>query len=103
MSDPTAQPTIIEKLETFGHEALDAIEHGAVWLVGMCATAETSLHNLIGSSSLVQAAIAAGEASATAHGIPVLAIENAGEAILAAAKSFAAGLAQPAPTTKETP
>lgn len=91
----TTSPTIIEKLETLGHEALDAVEHAAVWLVGKIATASQSLHDLEASDPLVGEAIQAGIASATAHGVPVAAIENAGDAVVAAAKTFAAGLAQP--------
>ena len=98
MSAATPAPlTIVEKLEQLGHEALDAVEHAAVWLVGTVAKGEESLTTLTESSPLLLAAWNAGVASANYHGIPVLAIENAGAAILAAARAFADGLAQPAP------
>jgi hypothetical protein len=92
-----ATPSIIEKLETAGHEALDAVEHAAVWLVGKIAVSSESLHDLEAASPWVTQAWAAGVASAEAHGIPVTAIENVGAAILTLAKTFAAGLSQPAP------
>jgi hypothetical protein len=90
--------TIIETLEAEGHAALSAIQHGAAWLVGKVATAETSLHALEAASPLIAEAVAAGEAAATAHGVPVQAIENAGELVLAEAKTLADGLSQPAQT-----
>lgn len=90
--------TIIETLEAEGHKALTAVQHAAAWLVGTVATADTSLHALEATSPLVAEAIAIGEAAATAHGVPVAAIENAGEAVLAEAKTLAAGLAQPPAT-----
>ena len=93
---PATPPTIIEKLESVGHECLTALEHGAAWLVGTVATADTGLHALEATSPLVAAAIAAGEASAVAHGVPVTMIENAGDVLLSLAKQLAAGLAQPA-------
>lgn len=89
--------SLIETLEEKGHEALTAVEHAAAWLVGKVATADVSLHALEASSPLVAEAIAMGEASARAHGIPIDAIENVGEAVLDAAKALAAGLSQPAP------
>jgi hypothetical protein len=89
--------TIVEKLEQMGHEMLDAVDHAAVWLVGTVAKGEQSLATLAADSPLLQAAWQAGVASATAHGVPVTAIENVGAAILAAAKQFADGLSQPAP------
>jgi hypothetical protein len=99
MSDPvvTAPLTIVEKLEQLGHEALDAVEHAAVWLVGKAATTEASIETMVTGDPWLEAAWTAGVASATAHGVPVLAIENIGESILAAARQFAAGLTQPAP------
>jgi hypothetical protein len=96
-TQPAAPVSIIEKLENFGHETLTAIEHGAVWLVGKLAVATDSLHALEADSPWLALAWNAGVASATAHGVPVAAIEDAGSAILAAAKNFAAGLSQPAP------
>ena len=86
--------TIVQKLEQIGHEGLDAVEHAAVWLVGNIAKAEASLTALTANSPWIEAAWQSGVASATAHGIPVVAIENVGEAILAAARQFADGLAQ---------
>lgn len=89
--------SVITTLENAGHAALSAVEHAAAWLVGTVATAETSLATLKADSPLVAAAIAAGEASATAHGVPIAAIENVGEEVLAAAKELAAGLASSPP------
>jgi hypothetical protein len=96
MSDPSM--TIVQKLEQIGHEGLTAVEHAAVWLVGKVAVAEESLTTLTASSPLISEALAAGIASAEAHGVPVVQIENAGETVLAAATAFAASLSQPAPS-----
>jgi hypothetical protein len=97
LTETPAPLTIVEKLEQLGHEALDAVEHAAVWLVGTVAKGEQSLATLAAESPLLQAAWRAGVASATAHGVPVAAIENVGSVILEAARQFADGLAQPAP------
>lgn len=94
--DP-APLTVVQKLEQLGHEALDAVEHAAVWLVGTVAKAAHSLETLTADHPLLQAAWQSGVASATAHGVPVVAIENVGEAILTVARQFADGLSQPAP------
>lgn len=97
---PAADPaplTIVQKLEQLGHKCLDAVEHAAVWLVGNVAKAEQSLATLTADSPWLQVAWASGVASATAHGVPVVEIENVGEAILTAAKQFADGLSQGAP------
>jgi hypothetical protein len=103
MSESTPDLSIVEKLEQLGHEALTAVEHAAVWLVGKLAVANASLHDLETTSPWLRSAWDAGLASATAHGVPVVAIENVGEAILTAAKEFAAGLSQPAPTAPTLP
>jgi N-acetylmuramoyl-L-alanine amidase len=95
--------TIIEKLETYGHEALTAAEHGAAWLVGECAKGETALTNLASTSPWITSAVAAGVAAATAHGIPVTAIEGLGSQILTLAMDLADGLAAPAPGVPATP
>lgn len=87
--------TIVQKLEQMGHQALDATEHAAVRLVGEVAVLDTSLHNLEASSPLVQMAIQSGLQSARNYGIPVDALEVVAEDVLAAAKAFAAGLAEP--------
>lgn len=89
--------TVITTLENLGHAMMTAAEHAAAWLVGTVAQGETALNALEADSPLVATAIAAGEASALAHGIPVPAIAVAGEEVLALAKDLAAGLAQPAP------
>jgi hypothetical protein len=99
MSGTAAKLTIIQKLEQFGHTSLDDLEHGAVQLVGMAATAETSLNALEASSPLVAKAVQMGLDSAAAHGVPVSGIANAAQVVLDLAKQFAAGLAQPAPTS----
>jgi hypothetical protein len=95
-STSTAPLTIVEKLEQRGHDALTAVEHAAVWLVGTAAKSEQSLATLTASSPLLQAAWKSGVASAAAHGIPVTVVENVGEEILAEAKAFASALSQPA-------
>jgi hypothetical protein len=95
--EATRTLTIIETLELRGHTALSAIQHAAKWLVGTAATESINLHDLVGSNAWVQQAWASGVKSAEAHGVPVVAMENAGEAVLAAAKDLAAGLAAPPP------
>jgi len=92
-----ASLTIFEKLELYGASALSAVEHAAVRLVGDVASAETSLQSLAANSPLVQAAWAAGQASAVAHGVPLPMIEHAAEAVLAEAKNFVRALSQPPP------
>jgi hypothetical protein len=87
--------SIITTLEAEGHKALTAIEHAGAWLVGAVAQAEVSLLSLEKSSPLIAEAIAAGEASATAHGVPIVAVEDGFNAVMAAAKELAAGLTQP--------
>jgi hypothetical protein len=86
--------TILDTIETSGREALSAVDHAAAWLVGHVAQAATDLRTLEASDPIVGQAIAAGEAFALAHGVPVPAIEAAGEAVLAAAKGFAVALGQ---------
>lgn len=91
--------TILTKIEAEGRAALTAIEHAAAWLVGAVATGRHDLSTLEKDSPIVADAIAAGEAAAAAHGVPVAAIDDAGAAVLNAAKDLAAGLsstAQPA-------
>jgi len=90
-------PTLFDKIENVGHEMLTAAEHGAAWLVGKVAVVATSLHDLEASSPLVKAAVDAGIVSATAHGIPVGAIESIGSEILELAKQLAGSLSAPAP------
>jgi len=89
--------SIITTLEAEGHKALTAIEHAGAWLVGAVAQAEVSLLSLEKSSPLIAEAIAAGEASATAHGVPIVAVENVAEAVISAAKELASGLIAPPP------
>ena len=84
--------SILDKIETQGREALTAVEHGAAWLVGEAAQYRTALADMEASSPMVADALAAGVAFAQAHGVPVVAIENAGAAVLAAAKAFAGEL-----------
>jgi hypothetical protein len=103
MSPTTATLTIVERLEQVGHEALTAVEHAAVWLVGKLATAETSLLALEADSPWLAEAWAEGVKSAEFHGVPVAAIENVGAAIMTAAVSFAAGLQQTAPVVAPVP
>ena len=95
---PAPALTIVQKLEQLGHAVLDAVDHAAIRLVGFCATTEQSLQTLESNSPILKLVWDAGVASATAHGIPVAAIEDVGAKILAAAKAFAEdGLSAPAP------
>lgn len=89
--------SIITTIETEGRAALTAIEHAALWLIGIVSTTETSLETIEKDSPLVAQAIAAGEAAAAAHGLPVAAIETIGEEVLSTTKTLAAGLTAPAP------
>lgn len=98
--------SIIDTLENAGKSALTAVEHAAAWLVGKAAQADASLHQLEADSPLVAEAIAAGKAAAESHGVPVDAIENAGLAVLGAAKNLAANLtktASPVPSIPPVP
>lgn len=92
--------SIITTLETEGQKAWTAIEAAGAWLVGVVAQTEHTLTSLEASSPLVAEAVAAGEAAATAHGVPVVAVENIGEAVITAAKELAAGLTVPPPATQ---
>jgi hypothetical protein len=89
--------SIITTLENEGHAALTAIQHGAAWLVGKVASAETALASLTASDPIIAEAVAWGEAAATAHGIPIVAVENIFTAIMAAAQELVAGLTAPPP------
>jgi hypothetical protein len=89
--------SIITTLENEGHKALTAIEHAGAWLVGAVAQAEVSLSSLEASSPLIAQAIAAGEDSATAHGVPIVAVEDGFNAVMTAAKELASGLTAPPP------
>ena len=84
--------SILAKIETEGRSVLTAVEHAAAWLVGRVAQAEQSLQTLEASSPLVASAIEAGEAYAASHGVPVAAVENVGDAVLAAARTFGSEL-----------
>lgn len=94
----TAAMTLVEKLEILGHQALDWTEHAAIRLVGECAEATTALQNVERSSPLFLAVCEAGKASAIAHGIPIVPIEDEFTAVMAKAQQFVAGLKQPAPS-----
>ena len=100
---PAAPMTIMQNIETFGHDALTGVERAATWLVGKVAAAETSLHTLEANDPLVAEAIAAGDAWAAAHGVPTTAIETAGEDVLALAKQFASGLSAAPPASLSPP
>ena len=96
--------SILDKIEAEGQKALTWTEHAANWLVGRIAQGSASLHSLEASSPYVAEAIGAGLAKAQAAGIPVGAFENAGEAVLAAAKAMAANLSVPTgPVPPSTP
>lgn len=71
-----------------------AIEHAAMHLIAAVANGETALQQIETTHPMVAEAIAAGTAAATAHGIPVLTIE---EMVLAAAKEMTAVMGAPAP------
>lgn len=94
----TAAPTLFEIIEAKGHTWLTAVEHAAVRLVGDVATAETSLSKIEESSPMFRDAWVAGQASAAAYGVPVMQIEGVFNAVMAAAKQFAASLSSPPPT-----
>jgi hypothetical protein len=101
---PAPTLSIVQKLEQYGHEALTAVDHAAIRLVGFCATTEQSLANLTAESPILKLVWDAGVASATAHGIPVMAIENVFSQVLAAAQAFATdGLSQTAPIATADP
>lgn len=93
----TTAPTLLEKLETEGHDAFNQIEHGVVWLAGMLVKSQQAFDDLENSSPLVKMAIEAGEASLTARGIPVQQIANAGELIIQGVEAFANSLSSPPP------
>lgn len=81
---------LITKLEALGVRAMTAIEHGAAWLVGAAAVAQTDVAALEKESPLVQSAVTAGLALAEKHGVPIIAVEDAGAAVLAMAQQIAA-------------
>ena len=88
--------SILAKLEDVGRAGLTWVEHAALNLVGAVATAEQTVNSLEASSPLVKVAIDAGIAAAQSHGVPVGAIENAEEQVIAAASGVAAALRQTA-------
>lgn len=77
MSTSTANLTIVEKLEQFGHEALAAVDHAAMRLVAFCATTEANLLTMEETYPFVKQALDWGNATASAYGLPMVPIENA--------------------------
>jgi hypothetical protein len=67
-----------------------AVEHAVAWLLGMATLAERDIRTLEATSPLVKDAIIAGEAAATAHGVPVARIVTGTEAVLALAQQVGA-------------
>jgi len=81
--------------------AATTVEHAVAWLLGMAQVAETDVRTLEAASPLVKDAIIAGEAAATAHGVPAAAIVAGAEEVLAMAQQINAmhAPAKPGPTT----
>jgi len=71
------------------------VVHAAAWLLGMATMAQKDVQTLEASSPLVRDAIAAGEAAAAAHGVPVATIVTGAEAVLALAQQIGAASASP--------
>jgi hypothetical protein len=94
-----APPTLLEELETAGHEALSAAKHLALKLVGLCATANVTLHTLEQTYPGVQTLIEEAVAGAALRGMPVEPIETLFQAGLALAKQFAGSLVAPPPAS----
>lgn len=94
--------SIITKLEQEGHDAFDQVEHAVAWLAGKLITARASLRDLSATHPLVADAIAAGEASLRARGIPVDTIEDIGNKVLDGVQAFADGLSSPPPAPAAT-
>jgi len=68
--------------------AASAVEHACAWLLGMALLARKDVQTLEAASPLVRDAIVAGEAAATAHGVPVAAIAAGAEAVLTMAQKI---------------
>jgi hypothetical protein len=66
------------------------VEHAVAWLLGMATLAERDIRTLEATSPLVKDAIIAGEAAATAHGVPVATIVTGAEQVLALAQQISA-------------
>jgi len=62
------------------------VEHACAWLLGMALLGQKDLRTLEAASPLVKDAIVAGEAAATAHGVPAAALVAGAEAVLAMAQ-----------------
>lgn len=81
MSDP-----LFAKLGTWA-----ATAHAAGWLMAKLDAVQGDVTAMEAASPLVAEALAAGKAYATAYGVPVEALETAGEALVALAQKVAAG------------
>jgi hypothetical protein len=68
--------------------AASTAEHAVAWLLGMAQLARKDVQTLEAASPLVKDAIIAGEAAATAHGVPVAAIVAGAEEVLAMAQQI---------------
>lgn len=64
------------------------VQHAVAWLLGMAAVAQKDVQTLEADSPLVKDAIIAGEAAATAHGVPVAAIVAGAEEVLTIAQQI---------------
>lgn len=89
----------IATLEADIASAATRVEHAVAWLLGMAAVAQKDLQALEADSPLVKDAIIAGEAAATAHGVPVAQIVAGAEEVLAIAQKIDAVAAGAPPTT----
>lgn len=80
------------------------LKHAVMALLGMAEEAQADVATLEAESPLVRDAIVAGEAAATARGIPVAAIVAGVDTVLAMAKQVAAAQAEvTAPAVPATP
>lgn len=77
-------------------------KHAVAWLLGMAAVVDQDVQTLEAESPLVKDAILAGEAAATAHGVPVAEIVLGAEEVLAVAKRIDAAQAPAVATTTTT-
>lgn len=93
----------LNRLEALVKQAPAQIQHGALWLLGAVAAAGRWVHQLEASDPLVASAIKVGEAAAVSHGIPLMAIETAGEDLLKVAQAIAGQAPAPVPVPAATP
>lgn len=94
---------IVETIEAGAASVAAHIRHAALWLIGAAAEAQKEVKALEVSDPLVAEAVAVGSAWASAHGVPMPAIEGATEAVLGIAQAVAAGNAAAAPAAPAVP